>query len=309
MTSAARSHELFSRYPDAAFTLPSGKQFPMPYHCYDADSFVLHGTVDVPGAEALLQGENCHPVVLRQRGRPDRSVAQIWLNLYRDTNFGPYQEMVISFAASSEEKTAVFPYKNGTSLLVPGLDPRCVIFTRWLYLDSQSAIDVGREVFGFPKYLAELSFDPVESEGKSPSAAITLMHRTLTSDGKEVLRVHLDLERSAWKRLETTWQLLRALGLRGISRMGRAREVASALLTPVLLKQVVTPVRAVGRPSLYRWSADCELSFGPDTAGGRTLAELHFDPVLVQITKQLKFVMLADDPRAMDPIATPDDKG
>ena len=305
MRSDARSHELFSRHPDEALTWPSGKQFPIPYHCYDADAFVLHGTVELPGVEALLQGENCHPVILRRPGRPDRGVAQIWLNLYRDTNFGPYREVVISFAASKEKETAVFPYKNVASLLLPGLDPRCVIFTRWLYLDSQPAIDVGREVFGFPKYRAELSFERAQSEERNPSEPITLMHRTLTSDGKEVLRVHLDLERSAWKRIETTWQLLRAIGLRGISRVGRAREAASTLLTPVLLKQVVTPVRAVGRPSLYPWSSECELSFGPETAGGRTLAELRFDPVLVQITMGLKFVMLADDPRAMDPIATP----
>jgi nuclear transport factor 2 (NTF2) superfamily protein len=29
------------------------------------------------------------------------------------------------------------------------------------------------------------------------------------------------------------------------------------------------------------WSAECELGFGPDTAGGRALAGLRFDPVLI----------------------------
>jgi hypothetical protein len=281
----------------------------MPYHCYDADSYVLHGTVDLPGVRGLLQGENCHPVIVRRPGRPDRGVAQIWLNLYRDTNFGPYRELVISFAASSEKETVVFPCRNAASLLLPSVDPRTVVFVRWLYLDSQPAIDVGREVFGFPKYRADLSFDRVPSRGEGPSAGTALTHRTLIADGKEVLRFRLALERTVWNRLETTWMLLRALGVRRIARLGRAREAASTLLTPVLLKQVVTPVRVVGRPHLYRWSSECELGFGPDTTGGRALAELRFDPVLIQATAELKFVMLADDPRAMDPIATADDAG
>jgi hypothetical protein len=307
MKADARSHELFSRHPDQTLTLPSGKQFAIPYHCYDADSYVLHGTVDLPGAEALQRGENCRPVILRRPGQPDRGVAQIWLNLYRDTNYGPYRELVISFAAGSERESAVFPYRNAASLLLPNLDPRCVVFARWLYLDSQPAIDAGREVFGFPKYRGELSFDPVRSGDEGLPLGARLTHRTLSSDGKEVLRVHLALERTAWNRLETIWLLLRALGVRGVSRIGRAPEAASTLLTPVLLKQVVTPVRAVGRPTLHRWSPECELSFGPETAGGRALTELRFDPVLVHATAGLKFVMLADDPRAMDPIAASDD--
>ncbi len=309
MRSDARSHELFTRHPERTLTLSSGRQFALPYHCYDADSFVLHGPVDLPGVQALLQGENCHPVILRRPGRPDRGVAQIWLNLYRDTNFGPYREVVISFAASSQKETVVFPCRNAASLLLPSMDPRTVIFARWLYLDSQPAIDVGREVFGFPKYRADLSFDRVRSGSEGPSAGTTVTHRTRTADGMEVLRLHLALERTVWSRLEMTWMLLRALGVGRIARVGRAREAASTLLTPVLLKQVVTPVRVVGHPRVHRWSSECELGFGPETTGGRALAELGFDPVLIQATTELKFVMLPDDPRAMDPIATTDDVG
>lgn len=281
----------------------------MPYHCYDADSYVLHGTVDLSGVEALLQGESCRPVILRRPGGTDRGVAQIWLNLYRDTNFGPYREVVISFAASSEKETVVFPYRNAASLLLPSVDPRTVVFTRWLYLDSQPAIDVGREVFGFPKYRAELSFERAPSGDVATAPCTTLAHQTTMADGKEVLRLRLALARTAWNRLEATWMLLRALGVGRIAGLGRAREVASTILTPTLLKQVVTPVRAVGSPRLYRWSAECELGFGPDTAGGRALAELRFDPALVQVTTGLKFVMLADDPRAADPIAAANEVG
>jgi hypothetical protein len=309
MMSDPRSHELFSRYPDRAVTLRSGRQFAIPYHCYDADAFVLHGTVDLAATRALLQDENCQPAVLRRAGRPDRGIAQIWINLYRDTNYGPYRELVISFAASAEGQPRVFPHRSAASLLLPGLDPQCFVFTRWLYLDSQAAIDAGREVWGFPKYRAELSFDPIPSGSGWLSARTTLTHRTLTAEGKEVLRAHLVLEETRRARLAMAWQLLRALGLRNLLGRSSTGEGASTLLTPTLLKQVTTPVRSVGRPSLYPWTSESELSFGPETAGGRALAELRFEPALVHASMGMKFVMLGDDPRTLDPLATTEDVG
>ena len=309
MRSDARSHQLFTRHPERTLTLSSGKQFAMPYHCYDADSYVVTGSVDLAQVEALLRGESCHPVSLRKRERQDRGIAQIWLNLYRDTNFGPYRELVITIAVSSEQDPVVFPFRNAASLLLPSADPRCMVFARWLYLDSQPAIDVGREVFGFPKYRAGLSFDHKPSDDAATAECATLTHQTTTADGKEVLRLRLELHRSIRKRLETTWMLMRAFGIHRIASLSRTREVASTILTPTLLKQVVTPVHAVGRPHLYRWSPGCELGFGPETTGGRALAALRFDPALIQVTTGLKFVMLADDPRVADSIAAADEVG
>jgi hypothetical protein len=292
MAPDARSHDLFSRYPDQRVTLPSGRQFSVPYHCYDADTFVLYGTVDLLGSEALLRGENCRPVVIRRAGRPDRGVAQIWLNLYRDTNVGPYQEIVISFSASRERDSLVFTYRNATSLLLPSLDSRCFVFTRWLYLDSELAIDVGREVWGFPKYWAELGFERSESRGRGRSRRTVLVHQTLAADGKEVLRARLELERTPWARLQLAWRLARALGVRRLLALSRERETASALLTPVSIKQLATPIRAVGRSSLHRWSRRNALSFGPETPAGRALAELRFEPALIHSVDALKFAML-----------------
>lgn len=309
MTSDPRSHELFSRYPDAPVRLRTGRQFAIPYHCYDADAFVIHGTVDLPGTRALLRDEHCQPVILRRPGQPDRGVAQIWINLYRDTNYGPYRELVISFAATTEDQPRVFPHRSPASLLLPGLAPRGVVFARWLYLDSQPAIDAGREVWGFPKYRAELSFDPIPTGSSWLSAHNVLTHQTLTTAGKEVLRAHLVLKETRRARLAMAWQLLRTLGPRNLLGRSSTAEGASTLLTPTLLKQVVTPVRAVGRPRLYFWDRESELSFGPDTAAGRALAELHFEPALVHASMGMKFVMLGDDPRTLDPLATADDIG
>ncbi len=292
MASDGRSHELFSRYPDAVTALPSGRQFSVPYHCYDADTFILYGTVDLLGSQALLRGENCRPVVLRRATGPDRGLAQIWLNLYRDTNAGPYREVVISFAASSEHEPVVFPHKNAASLLLPSIDPRCFVFTRWLYLDSSLAIDVGREIWGFPKYRAELDFELSRSGGRRRWRRSVVTHQTLAADGKEVVRMRLELARTPLERLQMAWQLAGALGPRRLLRLSGQREVVTRTLTPVSIKQLVTPIRTVGNPSLHLWSRRNELSFGPETAAGRVLADLRFEPALVSAIYDVKFAML-----------------
>jgi hypothetical protein len=296
MTSDARAHELFSRYPDREIEFPSGRRFPIPYHCYDADALVLHGTVDLAATEALLRGENCRPAALRRLGQPDRGVAQIWLNLYRDTNVGPYREVVISFAVCRDARAPVYPHRNAASLLLPGLDPRCVVFTRWLYLDSQLPIDAGREAWGFPKYRAELRFDRAGGGGEGLLGATAVTHQAISTDGKEILRMHLELGSSWSSRLQLSWQLLRTLGIRRLMGRGGSAEAASTILTPTVLQQFAVPVRAVGRPTLHRWGPRNELSFGPETEGGRRLAELGFRPALVHATTGLKFAMLAGEP-------------
>ncbi len=301
-TSKARSHDLFNRYSGETVTLSSGSRFRAPYHCYDADAVIISGTVALGGARRLLENENCAPVVLRRSGAPDRGIAQIWLNLYRDTNVGPYREVVISFTASSEATTPLVEYVNPVSLVSPNIDPRCVTFTRWLYLDSQLAIDAGREVWGFPKYMAEVFFNGEATGNTGLFDNTTLKHRTVTADGKEVLQTRLVLEQSRWERLEVAWQVMRALGVGTLASLARESEAESTILTPVLLKQVVTPVKTVGSPALHPWRPENELTFGSDTQGGRALAELDFEPLLVQAIPQLKFIMLADDPRAMAPI-------
>jgi hypothetical protein len=47
----------------------------------------------------------------------------------------------------------------------------------------------------------------------------------------------------------------------------------------------------------------------PGLAGGRALAELRFEPVLIQVTEGLEFVMPADDSRTMGPARTPAEAG
>ncbi|MFQ5382191.1 MAG: acetoacetate decarboxylase family protein [Candidatus Krumholzibacteriia bacterium] len=299
MARNGREHRLFSRYPDAATaTLPSGDRVALPYHCYDAEAYVIHGTVEAGPTRALLAEENCRPVLSRDSEARDRAIAQIWLNVYHDTNVGPYRELVISFAVSLEADPPVFAFRNRASLLAPAFDPRCATFTRWLFLDSQRAIDLGREAWGFPKYRASLHFDRSRSprEGLEPNTRIT--HRTIGGDGKTVVAMFLELEQSLPARLGSACLLIRALGIRRLLGPAAARELASSVLTPVMLKQLLTRVITVGRTSLHRWSPRNELNFGRDTEAGRALAELDFEPLLVQRVSDLKFVMLPGRPLA-----------
>jgi hypothetical protein len=104
--------------------------------------------------------------------------------------------------------------------------------------------------------------------------------------------MRLELARNPAERLQMAWQLARALGPRQLLRLSGQREVVTHTLTPVSIKQLVTPIRTVGNPSLHLWSRRNELSFGSETAAGRVLAELRFEPALVSAIYNVKFAML-----------------
>lgn len=271
-----RVHRLFRDHPDARVTLPWGSAFRLPFHCYDAETLVIAGTVALEPLRTLLAPEGLVPVEVGGRG-----AAQLWINHYRDTNAGPYKELVIGFSAS--DRPISVPRRGAASPLAPLADARCVTFVRWLFLDVQHPVDLGREVWGFPKERGEVVIDEVNGGWH---------HRVSDAAGRAVvdLRVRRLGGRARWAL--GGLHAVRAMGRQALE-LARSPEITVDVVTPRDVKASRVTGKLVGTPYLYRWKD--EIRWDGASPCGQTLIGLGFEPTIVQRYDPLRFVLLVDE--------------
>lgn len=129
------------------YQLSSGRAVEVPYKCYEAQALYIYGFVDINALNSLLVDQNYTPV----RFGDSLGVAALTPIDYRDTSCGSYRELLWSFLTSKQP--LALP-NDGTpmTLLAATSHPDAVMMSYKLYLDQQHAIDVGREIYGFPKH-------------------------------------------------------------------------------------------------------------------------------------------------------------
>ncbi|MDH3427900.1 MAG: acetoacetate decarboxylase family protein, partial [Gemmatimonadota bacterium] len=264
---------LFIDNPSHLVTLSSGLRVPLPLHVYSCSMTIVHGTVDLELVQKLTDGQNLEPVVLREKGAPDRAVAQLWLNQYLDTNIGPYQETMVSFSCTTPGTTPVFKYNNYLSTLKPFVDSGCLLLIPWLYLDTDYPIAVGRQVWGFPKKLGRL-----ESEWQ----ASRYSQETHTEDGDLVLQASIDMKLGFLAELKAIALMFRGLGIGTTLRLLTSLFNSATAITPTVLKQTHAPVKYSGLPRLFPWSAGDTLEWGEKPEFGAELSAMGFNPRAVQ---------------------------
>ncbi len=300
--SRAHQDRLFNAHPSRPVRLPSGREFPMPLHIYNCDMTIVSGKVDLEVLRELLVGQNVQPAILESLDGAKHGVAQIWLNDYKDANIGPYHEAMVSFSGA-RDATYTFSEVNFLSPLAAFADPRCMVLVNWLFLDKDNAIDMGREVWGFPKLPADLTFQhtPVSS------TETRLVHETLL-DGRPMLKAEFSLRRGLGNTLKAVTAMFPGMGTSTTMRMLTRRYHTAMAITPTRLKQVQAPVRYRGWVDVFPWGKDDRLEWIPGVPGSDcadTMRRMKFEPTVVMRMPEVRFVMLTDDPRVMQPLEQP----
>ena len=101
------------------------------------------------------------PVVVRMPDRTEKAIGIVMVNEFRDTTFGPYDEVVFMASVvheSAPEHTRTLDYVNAYSLQVP-LDRGATVFTFKLWLNQLSPIDGGNDFLGTNKELGSFRFE------------------------------------------------------------------------------------------------------------------------------------------------------
>jgi len=124
-----------------------------PFRIVDGDATIVMCWADAVAVQAAIGADFPLPVAKDASGR---AFILVYCMNYRNTTSGAYREVVFSIALlpSNAPPLASDPIPLAASLLTRTDIKYCV----WrLWLDSQHAIDYGRELMGFDKYMATLS--------------------------------------------------------------------------------------------------------------------------------------------------------
>ncbi len=156
-------------------TKAHGIQTPAQFEIYEAKWGALGGTFDLKGATDYLKGSGFKPLV-GEITQPDGSIKQVafgemLMNTASKTSMGHgYNEMIpciYTVPDNTPDAASTMPYVNSASDVL-GVYPRNnltappgTLFATKPILDSQGAVDYGRELMGFDKSLGRLSINEV----------------------------------------------------------------------------------------------------------------------------------------------------
>lgn len=239
------------------YELSSGAICPVPFVCRDADTLVLHGTVNIAPLRGLLRGDKYVPVSTHD----ERGFAALWFVDYRDTSVGAFNEVVLSFLTSATDIT--INYQSAMDLLAASARPDVVTYGYRQYLDQQIPIDYGREVHGMAKHRRPQS---IAFRREGATARFELI-----CDGTSAVRGTLDLPEGQAAAIRSSM-----LFVTPSNELFQTRTVFHTELVPLI------------RP---RKPSD-ELTLSADTELGSLLTELQFDLNIVQYSARSRFVML-----------------
>jgi hypothetical protein len=245
---------------------------------------MIAGTLDsLSGARMCMAESGYEPVTVQMPGGGKKAIGTVMVNEFRDTTFGPYNELIFSVTAVPEhgpEPLRSVPFVNGFSLQKP-LDRGATLYLLKLWLDQLSPIDGGNDFLGTNKELGAFVFR--DTVGKREFQAVD-------KDG-------MWLARGAIPR---TFTPVGATAAREAHRAaagdGRAN-VSTGTLAAVLVAS--RPDHAIGKPAT-KWAfaidwrrpvmrevspADVELRLG-DGEWGRRFRDLQFTPMLTTFGPQ-----------------------
>ena len=160
------------------YALVDGIPFQMPVEGKNSPALMAIYTIDAGKAQALLPGNEIHPLRLGQRSLLILTVIE-----YLDTNIGKYIEFSIAIACTHGVKQ------------VPGLLPVLLMkpfgtgqYVYDLPVSSEISVKGGKGIWGMPKHQANLNY--------------IITDQTVSSqydlDGQLVMKIEIDRPKSAW---------------------------------------------------------------------------------------------------------------
>jgi hypothetical protein len=128
---------------------------------FDFAIVMVIGTLaDAREVRERMKGSGYEPVVVRRSGGGEQAIGIVMVNEFRDTTFGPYNEVVFIAVAVPEEvprEAKVVDYVNAFSLQT-ALDRGATTFTFKLWLNELGPIDGGNDYLGTNKELGCFEF-------------------------------------------------------------------------------------------------------------------------------------------------------
>jgi hypothetical protein len=123
---------------------------------------MLAGTLDsLPGVREQMRGSGYEPVIVVMPDGREKAIGTIMVNEFRDTTFGPYDEIVFYVTAvpgDAPPGVKRVDYVNAFSLQVP-LDGGATTYQLKLWLSELSPTDGGNDFLGTNKELGCFSFE------------------------------------------------------------------------------------------------------------------------------------------------------
>jgi hypothetical protein len=246
---------------------------------------MITGTLDnLSGARMSMAESGYEPVIVHMPGGGKKAIGTVMVNEFRDTTFGPYNELIFCVTAVPEhvpETLRSVPFVNGFSLQKP-LDRGATLYLLKLWLDQLSPIDGGNDFLGTNKELGAFVFRDTQGG--------TREFQAVDKDG-------MWLARGAIPRTITPAGAAAAREAHRAAAAGGDTNLPTGTLAAVLVAS--RPDHAFGKPAT-KWAfaidwrrpvvrevspAEVQLRLG-DGEWGRRFQDLQFTPMLTTFGPQ-----------------------
>ena len=232
----------------------AGEPFKLPVFYYDNTSLTAIFTASTRKVRALLPHPGMHPIEMSS----GRCMAAFTAFEYRETDIGPYNEFSIAFLVTFEK-----PQVPGLTALWQMVRRRFTAHVWKLPVTTEIARAGGVELYGYPKFLAEITFE------RTPG------------------QIRCDLSEKGEKILALEGNVLPA------KKGGLSRYVTCSVLDgiPLVANVVVNPLEF----AQTRDKAAAGLNLGTGHAISETLREIRLspDPVMYQFSPVNEAILFA----------------
>ena len=165
--------------------LPSGRVMELPVRYYDWSAMMAHFPAPVAKLRELLPSQRLKPALLT----PGTGLLTLAAFEYRDLAcFPPYNELAIGIPVQYEPAVNI----PALPLLRQQWFSTFGLYIHHLPVTTQEAYEFGVEVWGYPKFLAEISFEETEQVRRC----------FLHADGKDILTLEVEKLRTKKESLD-----------------------------------------------------------------------------------------------------------
>lgn len=161
----------------------AGYECPSPMFYYDAMGVSAMFATPLDRVRSLLPSERLHPLTIA----PQKAVTAIGFYEYRDSDIGPYNELVIGFPVTIDRRA---PMLIG---MLRSMKTGSASYAWQVSVTTEIARDLGIAVAGFPKILADITIDDGDE----------WIHCGAAAAGQEIL--NLSIRKPETKRVNRRW--------------------------------------------------------------------------------------------------------